>query len=136
MCPKTRLRLAAAFLALVTMACGGLMNRATPGPEDDLEVIFEAYEDHQETKGRPPSSSADLEPLLKDDPVVAASLKAGKYSVFWNADLEDQPVDPSKTVLAYQTQPQDGKRAVVMVNGDTQVLTNEQFNLAPKAVTK
>jgi hypothetical protein len=100
-----------------------------------MKFLSIAYVYHQEQKGRPPASLAELEPILKDDPPeILTALRSERLVVQWGAALNPNLGAAEGTVLAYWDDPVlDGDVCVLAQNGASSIWPRQKFDAAPKA---
>lgn len=124
-----RLMLVVSGVPLLVAGCSSSNSTAPPPDVTLLRGIIRTYATAARDLGRPPKNidelKAVLAPVSKDPSEYLRSSRDGEeFAVVWDLNLSTAPQD---TVLAYERKGVDGKRMVVLLNGETREVSAGEF---------
>jgi hypothetical protein len=143
-----RLLVPLAAAALLAGCKKGAADRgAAPATADkqataDLKQLGLMYHSYCDVNKKGPSGVEDVAAFGRNEPGltgVVSALRAGKYVLVWNVNINDPACLPggiSDTVLGYEASVPNGGGAVLMALGSVQPMTAAEFQAAPKALGK
>jgi hypothetical protein len=98
--------------------------------EAHLRTIGLAYQNCC-TSGQPPTRVEELETYYERNALISNALRKGDYVLFWGTDPSKLP---GSTILAYQKQPDEmGRRVVLLCNYEISLMPEAEFERTPKA---
>jgi hypothetical protein len=106
--------------------------------QNDLKSVALAILLFQDSKKRGPANVDELSTELAMAPLAIQRIRNREIEVVWNAArVTDQPNGGSQTVIAWESKAEaGGNRLVAYMDGQTAVLTEQEFQQKPKAVRK
>ena len=103
---------------------------------EDMKQLYLHYIVHVDTAKRGPGNLESWNALKKDDSKLYEALKDGRYVVIWNTSPALMTDGPSKTILAYEKDAPTMGGVVLLGDGATKYMTQQEFQAAPKAPGK
>ena len=95
-------------------------------------MIGLTYRLYIDTNRKPPTKPQDLAKYMEGGHAMEG-MTSGKYIVYWNADLDKLPTNPSTTVVGYYKDVPMAGGPVVTADWSVKDMTPDQFKAAPKA---
>lgn len=122
---------------LMVLGCSGGPDKDPEPSRTRLRRIAQAYDMAIELGGRPPKDAEALKRYFKEigatedaDAVLYSPRDAQPYVILFGAPLD---ANQRRTILAYEQEGAQGKRYVLTLSRDIQVLTDGEFAGAPFA---
>lgn len=106
--------------------------------EHVLRTLGMAYHNFYDVHKRGPKDQKELEPFYERNSRITQSLDKdeGWLEFIWEARLNRMPEGPSRTVLAYEKQPEGSDRYVLFGDASFRLMPEDEFAKAPRAQGK